>query len=231
MFIVKNKNCIALALVSQIAVESAAAQCNMILEDKHNYEVISGNALNVLGALVPGGALVSVAATAAAAVASASADRSKTESKSEKEILLRDFFRKTQPKPEITDLNKIGFRMASENASTADCQIKVTITKSRLVGGDYKGNSIEQTFDIVRISNGDNKEIKDIKIDSTVALLFFQPKPPKRMKEDSRTGKYIDVTSPMIEPDIYNQKVANLYGKVTVNHLSRALKKAKFTDK
>lgn len=225
------KNWIALALVSQISVESSAAQCDMILEDRHNYEVVSGSALGVLGARVPGGALVNVAAAAAAGVASASVDRSKTESKSEKEILLRDFLRRTQPKPEIADLNKIGFRMASESVSTADCQIKVTITKSRLVGGRYGGDIIEQTFDISRTLNGETLANNDLRIDSVIRLLIFQPKPSKRMKEDSRTGKYIDVTSPMIEPDIYNQKVANLYGKVTVNHLSRALKKAKFTDK
>jgi hypothetical protein len=231
MFIVKSKNWIALALVSQIAVESAAEQCDMFLEDKHNYEVLSGSGLGVLGALVPGGALLTGAAAGLAAVASASADLSKTGNQSEKEIGLRDFLRRTQPKPEIADLNKIGFRMASESVSTADCQIKITITKSRLVGGRYGGDIIEQTFDISRTLNGETVSNNNLRIDSVIRLLIFQPKPPKRMKEDSRTGKYIDVTSPMIEPDIYNQKVANLYGKVTVNHLSRALKKANFTDK
>lgn len=224
-------NWIALALVSQISVESAAAQCDMILEDKHNYEVVSGSALGVLGALVPGGALVTGAAAGLAAMASDSADRSKTGNESEKEIGLREFLRKTQPKPEIADLNKIGFRLASESAPTANCQIRATIKKSRLVGGRYGGDIIEQSFDISRTVGGETVTNNDLRIDSVVRLLIFQPKPPKRMKEDSRTGKYIDVTSPMIESDVYNQKVANLYSKVTVNHLSRALKKAKITEK
>ena len=225
------KNWIALAIVSQISVGSAAAQCDMILEDKHNYEVLSGSGLGVLGALVPGGALVSAAATAAAGVASVSVDLSKTGNESEKEIGLRDFFRKTQPKPEIAELNKIGFRLASENDSNAGCKIRAIIKKSRLVGGRYGGDIIEQSFDISHTVNGETVENNDLRIDSVVRLLIFQPKPPKRMKEDSRTGKYIDVTTPMIESDIYNQKVANLYSKITVNHLLRALKKAKITQR
>lgn len=123
MFIVKSKNWIALALVSQIAVESAAAQCDMILEDKHNYEVLSGSALGMLGAFVPGGALV----TGAAVVASALTDQSNTGNKSEREIELRDFLRKTKPRPEISELNKMGFYMISENKANKDCQISFII--------------------------------------------------------------------------------------------------------
>ncbi|WP_353200456.1 hypothetical protein [Sandarakinorhabdus sp.] len=231
MFQLQIKKRIAMALVSQIAVEAAATQCDMFLEDKHNYEVVSGSGLGVLGALVPGGALLTGVAAGLATVASDSVISSNKGNDSEKEIVLRDFLRKTQPKPEMADLNKIGFRMLSENVSPADCRIVATIKKSRLVGGRYGGDTIEQTFDIVRISNGDTAEISDLRIDSVVRLLIFQPKPPKRLKEDSRTGKYIDVTSPMIDADVYNQKVANLYSKVTVKHLSLALKKAKFADK
>jgi hypothetical protein len=222
MFIVKSKNWIALALVSQIAVESAAAQCDMILEDKHNYEVLSGSALGMLGAFVPGGALV----TGAAVVASALTDQSNTGNKSEREIELRDFLRKTKPRPEISELNKMGFYMISENKANKDCQISFIIQKSRVVGGDYGRNYIQQTFEIIRTQIDRNMDKKIISIDSEVKVVF-QPKPPKRLKEDSRTGKYIEITSPMMDSDIYYQKIVKEYNRVTIIHLSRVLKKLK----
>ena len=226
MFTVKNKSWIALAIVSQIAVESAAAQCVMLLEDKHNYEVLSGSALGVLGALVPGGALLNGAAAALAAVGSASIDQSNTGSKSEKEIELRDFLLKTKPIPETSELNKMGFRMAPENVSTANCQISFIIQKSRFVGGDYGRNYIQQTFEIIITQRDLSVDKKIISIDTEVKVIF-QPKPPKRLKEDSRTGKYIDITSPMIDSDIYYQKIVKEYNRVTIIHISKVLKKLK----
>ena len=199
----------------------------MIFEDMHNYEVVNGGGLGFLGALVPGGALiVGIAAGLASAATEPGSDSANN---SEKEISLRNFLALKKPQPEAADLNKIGFRLASENTPASDCQIRATIQSSMLNGGRSDGDFIQQKFQIVRTVGGVVMKSMDVDMGSGAGIYIFQRKPQKRFKED-RSGNYIDVSTPMISQENYHQKVADAYIKITIKNLLKAINKSKISN-
>jgi len=205
-------------LYLQMSAQSHAAECVLILDDKHNYEIIDGAGGALLGAFLGGGVLASVVANSASSTNQANS--------STKEIALRDFLVTNKPQPDETGLKKIG-ALINIQPSSSGCQVNVTIKATKIVGNRYGGDLIEQFYNISKFIDGSVIESDDVNVGTVFGILVFQPKSQKRLKEDPRTGKYIDVTSPMIASDIYNKKIADLYSKVTIKNLASALKKTK----
>jgi hypothetical protein len=224
MFKSKSLAWLTLSLCLQFSARATAAECDMIFEDMHNYEVVNGGGLGFLGALVPGGALI--VGMSAGLASAATEPGSSSANNSEKEISLRNFLALKKPQPEAADLNQIGFRLGSEKTPPSDCQVRATVQSSMLNGGRSDGDFIQQKFQIVRTVSGIVMKNIDVDIGSGAGMYIFQRKPLKRLKQD-RSGKYIDVSSPMISDEIYNQKVADAYIKITVKNLLKAIKKSK----
>ena len=201
--------------------ESSAQECVRYFKNNNIVIVNDSSTAQAFGALIGPGLL-----SAALIQASLKPGQEKvpTPSKNQRHISLSQFLSDQMAATPQLNLDTMDLKYLP----SSDVQNKCTIifTSSHSVIDNYD-SSHRQIFRIQRTSNGAVDYDKFITVTSYMKVYPLQPKPRKILKEDTRTGKYIDVSKKMIDENIYNKTVFEEFAKSFQTNVSTVAEKYK----
>jgi hypothetical protein len=199
-----------------------AEECAVYFKND-NVIIIKDSTTNraLLGAAIGGGALGYLLTDL---VVKAGDEKIPAPSKNPKHLKLANFLsEKTNSAPPL-DLNNLNVKNLPAGNLEDKCAVKVTSVYNVM---DNYDNSNVQMFKIQRMVDGVSVFEKFVRVSSNMDISLFQHKPKKILKEDAKTGKYIDVSKKMIDEKLYTEMVFDEFVLSNRKNIAKVIEKYK----